>query len=376
VIPAPAAVSAFVLALAAISIAYTAFALLRVATFSLEGVRGDGSAPSISVLKPLDGIEPQLEENVRTFCEQTYPRFEVIFCAQDPNDPALDAARAVARRYPQRSVAVVAGGGPPLRNPKIANLQAAMPLVTGEIVLISDSDMRVRTEYLQRVAEAFADERVGAATTLYAARAVDAFVARLGALYVNDQFTPSVLVATALQPLRFCFGATMAVRASVLAEIGGLRALGATIADDYALGDLVAKAGYRVALASEVPATLVTETALADLLAREIRWARTIRAVRPLGYAGSVVAFPLLFGALAVVFARPLALSLALFAAAVALRVALHVAAHRALRVEGPARPWLVPLREALSVAVWCAGLFGSRGRWRRGGVSVRANGC
>lgn len=373
-IHAPLAVSVFFLLFATLSFLYTDFAVFRVVT--LKAVqRSHCKTPSMSVLKPLAGLEPELEENLRSFCEQEYPLYQIVFCAHDDGDPALGVARRIAASMPQRDIVVVSGGGRPLVNPKIENLQAAMPRATGEIVVVADSDMRVDSQYLRQVADAFDDSRVGAVTALYSARASGGIVSELGALFVNDQFAPSVLVATALQPLRFCFGATMAVRRGVLAQIGGLGAIGATIADDYALGDIVAKAGWRVALASAVPSTLVSETTLRALFTREVRWARTIRAVRPAGYAGTVIAFPLLFGVLNVLFAPSLLAPSLLLFAALAVRVGLHLWAHRVLRVPGRPQPWLVPLREALSVAVWCAGVFGSWGWWRGRKMSVRTNG-
>lgn len=373
---APVWLAALLAATAAASIAYTAFALARVLAARI-GPRDPATAtPFISVLKPLAGSEPQLEENLRSFCEQDYPAYEVLFCARDDDDPALAAARRIRDAMPDRAIEVVSGGGPPLENPKIENLEAALGRARGDIVLVADSDMTVNRSYLREVAEAFSDERVGAVTALYGARSVDALAAHIGALYVNDQFAPSVLVATAVEPLRYCFGATMALRARVLDEIGGLRALGATIADDYVLGALVSARGYRVALTSAVPLTLVSETKLRDVLSREIRWARTIRSRRPAGYAGTVLALPMLFGAATVAAAPGLAAAWALWAAAIVLRLALHVAAQRRFAPEQPLRPWLVPLREAASAFVWCAGLAGRSATWRHGRVRVRANGC
>lgn len=366
-------VATFALALA--SVAYTTFALARVMTLRFEQAPAAGDLPAMSVLKPLDGLEPELEENLRSFCEQVYPHYRVIFCARNAHDPALAVAERL-RSSTDAEVVVASGGGAPVYNPKIANLEGAMPHVTGEIIVISDSDMTVRPDYLSAIAAAFADPDVGAVTTLYGARCTRSLPSRLGALFVNDQFAPSVLVATALAPPRYCFGATMAVRARVLAEIGGLAAIGTTIADDYALGELVTRRGDAVALAKTIPLTLVSESTLRDVLAREVRWARTIRTVRPFGYAGTIVQFPMLLSLLNAIVAPSLWGSLLLLAAGVVARVTLHLQAHRALHVPGPAAPWLVPMRELLSVVVWCGGFLGPRVRWRQGNLSVRAKGC
>ncbi len=371
----PIAVAAVFAAFWLVSFLYACAALWRIATVRLPHGASGSVLPTMSVLKPLYGLEPELEENLATFCEQDYPSYEVFFAVRDPADPAAEIARRVIEAHPSCTASVVTGGGAQLRNPKIANLSAALPSTKGEIIVIADSDMRANREYLRGVAAPFADERVGAVTAIYAARSIGSLASWLGAMYVNEQFVPSVLVATLLQPLRFAFGATMAVRRSVLTEIGGVTAIGGTIADDYTLGRLVSAHGYRVALAGTIPQTLISETSVRDLLTREIRWARTIRSVRPAGYVGSVVTFPLVFAVFDLLFLPGVMLGAALLIASLTARVALDVLAHRMLRVPDQARPWLVPLRELLSLVVWAAGLFGSGALWRRRNLAVTNKG-
>jgi ceramide glucosyltransferase len=353
-------------ALAALSLLYTCVAFVRVATLRLPKAAEGEDLPSITILKPLCGAEPELEENLATFCEQEYPSYRVIFAVADEADPAADVARTVMQSHPTCSAEIVTGGGPPMRNPKMENLSAASSRITGAIVVIADSDMQVKPSYLRSIAEAFGDEDVGAATAIFGARALPALAAHLGAMLVNEQFTPSALVAMAMQRLAFTLGATMAVRRRVLDEIGGLAALGTNIADDYMLGYLVAARGYRVALAGTIPLTLVSETNLRDLLTREIRWARTVRSVRPVGYAGSLLTYSLFFATACLIFSPFKTAAAELLIATLALRVALDMLAHRVLGIPGSPRPWLVPLREGLSVAVWICGFFGASARWRQ----------
>lgn len=370
-IHAPTAVWGVLLALWSLSFLYTAVALGRLLTLRLPQPARGADLPKVSVVKPLCGLEPELEENLATFCEQEYSPYHVIFSVRDGTDPAVAAARRVIAAHPSCDASVVVGGGRPSRNPKIENLSAAVSQALGEIIVIADSDMRVDPAYLREVAAPFADDRVGAVTALFGARAAGTTVSRLGAMFVNDQFVPSVLVATLLQPIGYTFGATMAVRRAVLDEIGGITAIGGTIADDYMLGRLVTERGYRVAFAGSIPLTLVSEPKLSDLVAREVRWARTVRSVRPLGYVGTILTFPILFGLLNLLFLPSAAAGAALLLASLVERIALHVGANAALRIPGAARPWLVPLREALSVAVWAGGLFGSRARWRHHDLRV-----
>ena len=374
-IHAPLPLSIAVLVLLSISILYTAFALTRLLTFRFPRIDENGAPPSISILKPLCGLEPDLEQNLTSFCKQDYPYYNVVFTARDPADPALGIAENVRVANPQTQIVVASGGGAPASNPKIENLEAAMPFARGDIIVISDSDMRADSQYLRGIAAQFEDPRVGAATALFTARSTGTLVTRLGTLLVNDQFIPSVLVATAFEPLTYCFGATAAVRREALARIGGLEALGPYLADDYMLGRAVSKLGYRVAFAGTVPQTLVSESTFAQLWAREVRWARTIRTVRPLGYAGSVVTYVLPFALLFLLLTPNLTAGIALFLLAAVLRAAVHVVAYRRLQVPGKTGIWLVPLREFLSVAVWAAGFFGGKASWRYQQLRVRSGG-
>ncbi len=372
---APLFVSWALLVFTTMSVVYTAFSVVRVATFNLPAPAVGNALPTVTILKPLDGLEPELEANLATFCDQDYPRFQVIFSVRDANDPALEVARRVQAAFPDRAIEIVTSAGANLPNPKIDNLAGAMARVTGEIVVISDSDMCVNRSYLRGVVAPFEERRVGAVTAVFGARAAGSFASRLGALLINDQFMPSVLVAGALEPLRYCVGATMAVRRRILDEIGGIEAIGRNIADDYLLGYLVSNHGYLVALAGCIPLTLISERTLRELWARELRWARTVRAVRPVGFAGTIVTFPLPFAVLNLLFGGDLLSGWEFLATALGLRIAVDLWAHRRLGIPGYPRPWLVPLRDALSLCIWTASFFGREARWRNRELRMEGDG-
>lgn len=376
--------SALAFGAAAASVAYTAFALTRLGAF--ERRRRERAParrrPHVTVLKPLHGEEPQLEGNLRSFCTQDYPAFDVVLAVRDELDAALPVARRVAAAFPAR-VRIVAGGAPAdeprFANPKIANLRGALGEARGEILAIADSDMRVAADWLDAVAAAFDDPDVGAATCIYAGEpATRSVVDALGAMWITEQFAPSVLAATALEPLRYCFGATMAVRRDVFAAIGGARALASHVADDHVLGRLVTERGMRVALVPFVVTNVVHERGIAALFRHELRWARTIRTVRPASYPGIALTYPLPLAALAWLLARDRRAARILLRVALVARVALQRRAHGVLgrrRIPpGGAQPaplpWLlretlVPLRDALGFAVWIAGFGGGAVRWR-----------
>jgi ceramide glucosyltransferase len=193
-------------------------------------------------------------------------------------------------------------------------------------------------------------------------------------MHVNDGFAPSVLVAEALEPLTYCFGATMAVRRDVLERAGGLAALGDHLGDDYLLGQAVVRAGYRVELASYIVQTAVDDLAFGSIWRRELRWARTISAVRPAGFAASGITHALPFSlAFAAVSRTPVSLGTAALAAV--LRVLLHYESGKTFAPDVARSPLLIPFRDVLSFAVWAASFFGRRVEWRSHGYEVEAGG-
>jgi len=369
--------AALALGAAAASIGYAAFAATRTSAFGRRARRAtlwdwrvDDMGlrrPLATVLKPVRGFEPGLEENLRSFCEQDYPAaFEVVFGVREPNDPALAVIRRVAAAFPDRAKVVVGDGVAVFRNPKMATLAPMLGAARGELLLIADSDMRVTPSYLRTVVAAFYDERVGAATCVYRGEpAAPGLASALGAMWISEQFAPSALVATALEPLTYCFGATMAVRRDVLDAIGGLGALGDHLADDHRLGQLVAARGYRVALAPYVVANAVAEPNVRALFAHELRWARTIRTVRPASYPGIALTYPIPLALLHALLARDRRRALAVLALAVIARFALHRTANDGLAVAKRPSPLLIPVRDFLGVAVWAAGMAGRDVRWR-----------
>ncbi len=181
--------------------------------------------PAVTIMKPVRGIDAGLEENLRSFCAQDYPDFHVVFGVHQAGDPALDLIRRVAAAAPGRTTVVVGDGLARCRNPKMANVAPMVAHAHGEIYVISDSDMRVTPDYLDAVVAPFADPGVGAVTARFRGEPADATLAStLGAMCITEQFMPSALVAEALEPVKYLFGSTMAVRRDILAAIGGIEA--------------------------------------------------------------------------------------------------------------------------------------------------------
>ena len=366
-------VALLAIAIAIAGTAYLALANLSVAAFARRPAELAAEfLPTFTILKPIAGLEPDLYENLKSCCSQRYDAwYEVVLCLHSPDDPALSVAERIAAEFPD--VARVAiGENPAMMNPKIANLAKSGAEPRGEIVAIADSDIRVDRDYLRALAASFATEEVGAATCLYAGIPNSSAASRLGAMQIEEVFIPSVLVALSLGKLRFCLGATMVVRRSLLEAVGGLAALGSVLADDHRLGELVTATGRNIELSRYVVRTSVPERTLGELWPHELRWARTNLALAPAGYAFSflIYAFPLAVIYLAV--ARNVTWGLPLLGVVVVLRLILHYLARSALGVKRRDQLWLIPLRDFLSLGVWCASFFGRRLLWRTKTYTMR----
>lgn len=365
----------------AASAAYTAYAIVCVVRFSHEtqpaAASEDASTPPVTIAKPLCGDEPQLYDNLRSFCEQDYPPYQVVFGVRDESDPAAAVARRLIADLPGHDLQLVVDARESGTNRKVSNLLAMQASMKHDLIVISDSDMRVGPDYLRRVVAPFADSRTGAATCLYRGLPTAKNTASiLGAMAINETFLPSVLVARRLQRLRYCFGATMAVRRSDLEAIGGFRALASQLADDYMLGRLVSDRGREVVLAPYVVDADVDEPSLRELFLHELRWARTIRSMRPASYAGTILTMTLGWSIALALTLRFSAAGLVAIAAAVTLRLILALAVGRTLGSAVPIVPWLMPPRSILSGIIFMAAHFGRSVRWRSAELTVAPGGA
>jgi ceramide glucosyltransferase len=321
-------------------------------------------SPGVTVLKPLHGDEPGLAENLLSFCDQAYPRFQVVFGVRDGADPAAEVARRIVAARPDADLALVVDGRVTGANYKIANLENMMRMARYEVIVVADSDMRVTPDYLAAVTGPLADPAVGLVTCLYRGRPVGTIWARLGSLFINHGFLPSAVVNERLRPSEACFGATMALRRAVLEEIGGFAGLRDQLADDYALGRAVRDSGRRLVLSLHLVDTIVGDSSLAGLARHELRWLRTIRLLAPWGFAGSIVTHPLALALLAwgaAGFSLPFSIVPAL---ALICRLATVRVVDRALGL-APGPTWLIPVRDVLSFVLFVASFCGRKIAWR-----------
>jgi ceramide glucosyltransferase len=350
------------LLLAAASASYLLLAIARVATF-----RSDPSSSSlalaVTILKPVCGAEARLYECLKSFCLLDHTPLQIVFGVGDHEDAAIPVVKRLIREFPALDLTLVVASTVHGTNLKVSNLVNMYRLAKHDVVIVSDSDTDVARDCLDAVLGPFADPEVGAVTCLYKAAPVPGLASALGGLFVNDWFLASAVVDAGMRDAAYCFGPLTALRREALEAIGGFGMLAYHLADDFMLGRMVAAAGYKVRLASYVPDIVVAED-FASLVRHELRWARTVRTVKPGEYFLSAFMEPLL----------PLFLLLLPFpqlggwfvlGLVMALRVVLHMLVRRRFAIATPARPWLLPLRECLCFAIWLASYRSSHVSWR-----------
>lgn len=320
----------------------------------------------VTVLKPLQGDEPLLEQALATFCAQDFPTFQIVFGVQNPTDPALHVVDRLRARFPDVDMAVVIDSTVHGPNHKIANVINMFSAAKHDTLVIADSDIHAAPDYLRQLTDTLAQPGVGLVTTLYAGLPATSGVAgAMGAAHINHSFLPGALLARAMGR-QDCLGATMALTRQTLLDVGGLAALSNHLADDAVLGRLVAERGLAVALATTIPQTTIPEERIGALLEHELRWARTIRSLVPVGFALSIMQFPIVWAALAVAFSNGDAWAWAVFAGAWSGRAAIACAMDRMLAVVShPLALWWMPARDLMSVMVIAASYRTNRVAWR-----------
>ena len=342
---------------------------VRLAVRRRRSLRG-AFTPPVSLLKPLHGPEPDLEAHLQSFFEQDYPRFEIIFCARSDQDAGLEIARRVAARYPAIRSRFLCSGDAPYANAKVWSLERMQSAAAHRFLVVSDSDVSVKSDYLRAVMAPFADERVGMVTCLYRGVAGVSFWSKLEAVGMSVEMSAGVLVAEMLEGMKFALGPTMVVRRDSLDEAGGFRALGPYHADDFMLGNLISGSGQRVVLSTHTIEHHVLNSSFLPSVRHQIRWMKSTRFSRPKGHFGTALTFSVPYGLLAagvaMAFHRPL-LGAALLAWTWASRIALG-ALVGGLVVGEPQllrSALLYPLRDLLGFCYWVASYVSNEVRWR-----------
>ena len=362
------------IAASALGCLYLASAAWAVARFVARRPRLPALEPPVSVLKPLCGEDPDLYQNLRSFCSQDYPAFQIVFGVGRADDPAVPVVRRLIAEFPAADLTLVVDGRQRGGNLKVANLLNMLPAVRHEILVMADSDMRVGPRYLRDVTAPLQDGEVGLVTCLYRGLSARGIWSKLACLHVNHGFLPQAALGAAMGAGAGCFGATIALRRDTLDRIGGFPAIADSLADDHALGQAVRRVGLRVELSPHLVDNIIAEPSLAALFHHELRWARTIRLVAPAGFLGSVITYPLVLALLAVGLNDLPVAAPAMLIAALLCRFLTVRAVDFMLRLP-PSPLFLLPVRDLLSFAVFVASFFARTVAWRDHTFRVARNG-
>jgi ceramide glucosyltransferase len=357
------------------SAVFLGLALLGVIRFRADAreqfrlVPEDGRLPPVSVLKPVHGLEARLKENIESFFRQDYPDYEILFAADEANDAALEVVREVCARYPHiRSRVLVTGT--PWPNPVVHSFHCLSEAASHDILVTADSDVEVGPRYLREIVPPLLDPQVGMVTCVYRGKNVAGFFSGLTAVGMSVEMTAGVLVANLLEGMKFGLGPTTVVRKDSLASIGGYSSLRDYIANDFAIGNLIAKAGYRVVLSGHIIDHVVNQASFRRMWQNQLRWAQTTRYSRPKGHFGSGLIFAIPYGLLGLIAGGLLGhwgIGFLLLGAAVLNRLAeAWLVGWMVVRDPQIRRaPWLYPLRDLLGFLVWFASYLNLRYVWR-----------
>lgn len=335
--------------------------------FSRPVVNNPGNLLPVTIMIPLYGADFGAYENYARFCRQDYPDYQIVFGVRDARDSSIGIVERLIADFPDRDIALVISDKTIGQNLKVSNLQNMLARVKHEQIVIVDSDIRVRRDYLRKVLSPLSDTRVGLVTCLYRAAVTPDFAAKLEAVGITAEFAAGVLMAWMLEGVKFALGSTMATTRTRLEAIGGFHALADYLADDFMLGNLIERDGYEVRLSHHVVETAMQPAGFVGMMRHQMRWARSTRISRPMGYLGLILTYGTALAVLNVAVDLASGLSLALLISTLIVRltmgwmIGVHWMGDQILKKYF----WLVPARDVLSFLIWCLNWVGKRVEWR-----------
>src|SRR5580698_7144944 len=338
------------------------------------GAVSDNSAPPLSVLKPIYGLDRETYENYASFCTQDYSDYEILFCVSDESDPAVGVIRRIIQDFPKRSIRLLVGSEPLGVSDKVNKLARMAREAKHDLLVVTDSDVRVEPGFLRAVAAPFNNPEIGGVTCLYRGLTDGSLAANLEATGNSTDFAAGVLVAWLFAPVNFMLGAVMATTKTQLASIGGFEGLVDYFCDDYELGNRIAGTGERVELISFPVSIVYPHQSLAEAFRHQLRWNLSIRFSRPLGHLGLIFTQSLALALAAAILSPTKGRAAAFLGTYVVLRFAVAWAVGiDGMRDDLVGRNlWMLPLRDAFAFVVWVASFFPQTILWRGKRFKVR----
>ena len=336
--------------------------------------------PPVSVLKPLHGTEPDLEENLKRIFEIDYPVFEVLFCARHPSDAGLQMAQRIAAGYPDVPVKFLTCGEPRFPNAKMWSMAALSEAAAYDTLVTSDADARVSRDYLKRCVQELADPKRQLASCLYVGRTGGGLAAQLDAVGKSVEMSGGIFVADMIEGgTRFALGVSMVLRRGAFQKAGGYEDLGQYYAEDFVLGNRLAEQGYGVRMANYVVRLMVLPQGLRASFRDQLRWMKSTRRSRPAGHLGTGLTYAVPFGLLGLVWgllARHPGIGLLWLLATCVNRWVMAEVVLWALEDEQAGKPTLIyPLRDLLGFTVWLASYMGDTMQYHGGAYSLGVGG-
>src|SRR5712692_4520255 len=335
---------------------------------SRRSVFATHTSPPVTILKPLKGTDPEMYESFRSHCLQDYAECEIIFGVSDPGDPGAELVERLKKEFPQRAIRLMVCPKNLGANTKVSNLAQMLPEARYEYLIVNDSDIRVKPDYLRRVVAPLADPKIGMVTCLYRGVAGPTLGSRLESIGISTDFSGGVLAARYLEGgIRFGLGSTLAFRRRDLESIGGFDAIVDYLADDYEIGGRIAAQGLEVKLSEVVVETFLPLYTLREFVDHQLRWARSVRGSRPWGYIGLGLTFGVPWALLALAFSLGAAWAWALLAAVAAIRVAMALVVGRLILQDRQVLPLLrlLLLRDLVASLIWLVSFTGHTVSWR-----------
>jgi ceramide glucosyltransferase len=323
--------------------------------------------PPISNLKPVRGLDPEAYENYASFCRQDYPNYELLFCVGDRNDPAIPVLEKLIRDFPERRIRLLFGSGRSAINDKVAKLVRLVNEADNEVLVISDSDVRVEPNYLRTVVAPLHDPKVGCATCFYVSIHDETLVQHLQSIGMYSDFYAGILVARQLDGIKFTLGPTVVTTRSHLAGFGGYEAIENKPADDLLVGRLIAQQGYEVRLLPYAVRTVPDYDSPRALFSKRLRWMTVMRHMRPWGHIGLVFTQGLPWSLAVALTHRTAGMALSYLGAYAAFRIAMTwLIAVWGLKQTGIWKKLpLVVVWDASAFVIWLLTFGRSSIRWR-----------
>jgi len=361
---------------AAIPFIYYGIALFSCWRFFRRPRRQNGTrfTPPVSILKPIRGLDPEAYENFASFCRQDYPEYELLFCVGGEDDSALPLIDRLKREFPEREIRVLFGSGRDASNDKVAKLARLVGEARHEYLVISDSDVRARPDYLRSVVAPLADAKIGAVTCFYVSIEDGSFVDRLQSVGMMSDFYAGIVVAWQLDGVKFALGPTIATTRERLAGFGGYESIENRPADDLLVGRLIADQGYEVELLRYPVETVADYQSIRELMHKRLRWIVVMRYMRPWGHFGLLFTHGLPWSLAAVAVHPTPVTAVAYLGTYFAMRCAITgmiaiwgLQQHSYWRKMG-----LIPLWDAVAFLIWVASFARRSIRWRGSDYYIR----